>query len=275
MSIGLIVNADDYGHSPGVSAGIRDAHQHGLVTSTTAMMNMPGVEAALRQAQQTCPQLGLGVHLVLTTGLPVLPPAQVASLLDAQHRFPGEDGLIARLATLDPAEVRAEWRAQIEKFVAVTGRAPDHLDSHHHVSFFTAPLFQVILELAREQGCAIRLPLGDVAADIVSDLPAALTQPDLELKASLLREYQPRYPDQFLRSFYDASATQAVLLSLLAHLPDGTTEMMCHPGYSDQDLMDGSTYTWQRQAELAALTDAAVLAEVKHRGIRLMTFSHL
>ena len=73
----LIVNADDYGRTRGVSAGIREAHLHGIVTSTTAMMNFPGVQADLARACDDCPQLGLGVHLVLTAGRPLRPAENV------------------------------------------------------------------------------------------------------------------------------------------------------------------------------------------------------
>ncbi len=72
-AIRLIVNADDYGLTAGVSAGIREAHQSGIVTSTTAMMNLPGVVEDLRLALETCPGLGLGAHLVLTAGGPLRP----------------------------------------------------------------------------------------------------------------------------------------------------------------------------------------------------------
>lgn len=69
----LIINADDYGHTRSVSLGIRQAHLQGIVTSTTAMMNYPGADDDLRDSVKECPRLGLGLHLVLTSGCPVLP----------------------------------------------------------------------------------------------------------------------------------------------------------------------------------------------------------
>jgi predicted glycoside hydrolase/deacetylase ChbG (UPF0249 family) len=67
--------------------------------------------------------------------------------------------------------VRAEWRAQIEKFIATTSRRPTHLDSHHHASYFTAGLFRTMLELAQEYGCAIRLPVALGNDDTFAGLP--------------------------------------------------------------------------------------------------------
>ncbi len=144
----LIVNADDYGHTPGVARGIRQAHASGIVTSTTAMMNRPGVEKELQEAARACPDLGLGVHLVLTAGSPVLPPRQIPTLVDADGRFFRQGELEARLEAVNPEEARAEWRAQIEKFCAALGHPPDHLDSHHHTSYWTPRLFAGMLELA-------------------------------------------------------------------------------------------------------------------------------
>ncbi|MEK7278341.1 MAG: ChbG/HpnK family deacetylase, partial [Chloroflexota bacterium] len=87
MTKQLIVNADDYGRTPSVSGGIRHAHLRGVVTTTTAMMNMPSVENDIRLALEECPNLCLGVHLVLTAGRPVLPPERVPSLAASDGGF--------------------------------------------------------------------------------------------------------------------------------------------------------------------------------------------
>lgn len=276
MPISLIVNADDYGRTPGVSAGIRRAHLHGIVTSTTAMMNMPGAEDALRQAQAECPHLGLGVHLVITSGAPLLPRQQVRSLTAGAERFPGVEEQFGRLAQIDPAEARAEWHAQIERFVAATGKAPDHLDSHHHASYVTPGLFRAMLELATEYGCAIRQPRplrpegstgvpGELAAQMATFLPA------------LQAEFKPRSPDFFCADFYDQTATLAVACAIFEALPEGVIEFMCHPGYADEALLGalGSSYNRRREDEIAVLTDPALKAILARRGISLVHFGAL
>jgi predicted glycoside hydrolase/deacetylase ChbG (UPF0249 family) len=270
MSIRLMVNADDYGHSPGVSAGIREAHLHGIVTSTTTMMNMPGVEDALHEAIQEYPDLGLGVHLNLTTGHPLLAADQLNSLIDGNGCFPGESELIARLPVLDLAQVRYEWQAQVEKFVDVTGKLPDHLDSHHHVSYLSPGLFRIMLELAKEYGSAIRFPNQEVAMDMLSDFPVEYAQDCLETNLELLKQFKIPHPHYFIKSFYGEKATIANLRLVLANLSEGTTEMMCHPGYVDHELMTGSVYHLQREKELAILTDQSLLAFIKERRIELI-----
>ncbi|MBN2385392.1 MAG: ChbG/HpnK family deacetylase [Anaerolineales bacterium] len=272
MSIRLIVNADDYGRTPGVSSGIREAHLGGIVTSTSAMMNLPGVEEDLRAAMQRTPRLGLGVHLVLTLGHPVLPPEGLASVVDADGRFPDPDLLARRLLLVDPGEVRAEWRTQIEKFKQSTGREPDHLDSHHHCSYFSEELFRTMLELADDCGCPIRYPLAAAGA---VDFPDELCPEVDEFVPRLLEEYQPLRPQAFLSRFYDSGVTKENLLALIEDLSPGTTELMCHPGFSSDELVRESDYAHQREHELAILTDREVKSALLRRGVQLISYAGL
>jgi predicted glycoside hydrolase/deacetylase ChbG (UPF0249 family) len=173
------------------------------------------------------------------------------------------------------SEVKAEWQAQIDRFVAIMGRAPDHLDSHHHMSFLNSGFFRVMLELADHYGCAIRFPTGAAADDMLGDFAADKKREILESAQRLVNEHQPRRPDYFIKTFYDVNATLPHLLDVLAALPDGTTEIMCHPGYADEALMQMSIYNQQREAEIAILTDPEVLEAVSERGINLCNFGDL
>jgi hypothetical protein len=83
----LIVNADDFGYSSGVNRGILEAHRQGIVTSTSVMVNQRAAPAGTKQALTDAPDLGLGLHLILTQGRPVLPPGQVPSLVGGDGRF--------------------------------------------------------------------------------------------------------------------------------------------------------------------------------------------
>jgi hypothetical protein len=276
MSPRLIVNADDYGRSAGVSRGIRDAHLRGIVSSTTAMMNMPGVVGDLNLALEETPRLGLGVHLVLTAGRPLLPPDQIPSLVTGQGAFLPLDGLIEGREGLNPAEVQAEWRAQIEKFIQVTGRRPTHLDSHHHSSYFMPSWFRAMLELARDYDCAIRRPLAlDAKPDEVG-MPPELVALVQSHAPDLLAAFKPRCPDQFFVTFYDDRATQNEIERLITELPEsGIYEIMCHPGYSDPALIAASSYARQRDVEVAILTSPQTLNAVRQRGIQLISFADL
>lgn len=271
----LIVNADDYGRTAGISRGIRQAHLRGIVTSTTCMLNFPAAAEEVRLALAETPTLGLGVHLVLTAGRPVRPAAAVPSLVDAGGRFLSLDEFSARREALDAAEVLAEWRAQVEAFCAAAGRPPTHLDSHHHAAYYTPALLRALLALAREIGCAVRLPRGPGGGGRLTALPAwaaAGLQPHL---GPLLAEFAPRAPDGFFDSFYGETATAGHLTSILAQARPGTHELMCHPGYSDAGLAAGSSYAAQREAELKVLTDPQVRAAVSTHGWELVSFSSL
>jgi len=105
------------------------------------------------------PLLGLGVHLVLTMGSPISAPETISSVTDKEGNFFKYSSLVENLPKLNINEVKAEWRAQIEAFIKASGRKPDHLDSHHHSSFFTPELFRTMLELAKEYDCPIRNPI--------------------------------------------------------------------------------------------------------------------
>ena len=275
MNPGLIVNADDYGHTPGVSKGIRESHLHGIVTSTTVMMNMPGVETALQQAVQECPRLELGVHLVLTTGVPLLPALQVRSLVGEDRNFPGESATIRQLTYIDLNEVRAEWGAQIDRFCSITGHPPGHLDSHHHISFLSPGLFQVMLELASVYGCAVRFPGGELIIEILSEYSLQQARECLRDDLGLLARYRPRRPDHFYHGFYGENASRTGLLEMLENLSAGVTEMMCHPGYVDDALEQNSDYCQERRHELSILTSHEVLAFVQARKIELIRFIDL
>ncbi len=265
----LIVNADDYGRAPGLSAGVRAAHQRGIVTSTTAMMTYPYAAAEIEAARQTCPDLALGVHLCITGGRPVAPLQAIPSLVKPDGSFYTVGDLPTVVPLMNPAELRVELRAQIERFLE-SGAPLDHLDSHHHVTYQSVPFFQVMLDLAREYGVPVRYPLDDDPAVIAARL--GISHDEAERFAAEGRGDVPT-PDRFLDTFYDETATLESLLATLDALPAGVSELMCHPGYVDEAL-DGD-YFAPREREVSILTHPAVRARIDERGIKLVTFNIL
>ncbi|NTW11945.1 MAG: ChbG/HpnK family deacetylase, partial [Anaerolineales bacterium] len=137
MAKRLIINSDDYGRTPEISRGIREAHLQGVVTSTTCMMNIPTTADDVAIALKETPMLGMGVHLVLTMGRPLSAHEAVLSVVDANGNFFKYTPFIENLPNLKLDEVKAEWRLQIERFIKAAGRKPTHLDSHHHSSYFS------------------------------------------------------------------------------------------------------------------------------------------
>jgi chitin disaccharide deacetylase len=275
MSKRLIVNADDYGRTQEVSRGIRFSHSNGIVTSTTVMMNMPKVEVDLQLALAETPNLGLGVHLVLTSGRPVMSPEQVPSLVQPNGIFHNLSQFTTLRKQIILKDVQAEWQAQVGKFVSITGRNPTHFDSHHHSSYFTREIFQNMLELARQYGAAIRMATVQKNVPVPIGMPDDVTMEAVQFAPELIETYGPAHCDDFCATFYDEAATLEELVSIIRSLPAGTHELMCHPGYSDSELEAGSIYNQQRNSELGALTAPQVKAAIQECGIQLIHYGQL
>jgi predicted glycoside hydrolase/deacetylase ChbG (UPF0249 family) len=243
----LIVNADDFGRAPGVSRGIITAHQHGIVTSTTLMTNLPWTVAAV-QGASSAPELALGLHLSFCYGPPL--GRDVGSLLGADGRLSRDLDQLRERATI--AHIEREARAQLARFVELMGRRPTHLDAHLHAH--TWPRFQdVVIALAREE-----------------QLPVRPATPEL---AATLRAAKVPAPDHFIDEFFaPGSMTLAGVLDVLRTLPPGVSELMCHPGYDDDALSD-SSFRAQREAELAILCSAEVLQSLADHKITLTTYA--
>jgi predicted glycoside hydrolase/deacetylase ChbG (UPF0249 family) len=247
----LIVNADDFGLTVGVSRGILRAHREGLVTSTTVLASLPP-QPELDAEATSLPGLGLGLHFNLTWGRPVSPPEAVPSLVDAEGRFGRDLTVLGERAR--PEDVRREADAQIEAFARRFDRAPTHLDSHHH---------------------AHRAPrVMDAVVDVVLAARLPLRSQDAGFREGLRRRAVVT-TDHFVG---DAQSepywTAERLLDQLATLPLGVTELMCHPGVFDEDLAY-SRYGRQREVELRAICDPEARATVKRLDIRLCHFGAL
>jgi predicted glycoside hydrolase/deacetylase ChbG (UPF0249 family) len=273
MTRALIVNADDFGRTRGVSAGIVHAHLHGLVTTTTAMVNLPGALQDVAQALQQVPTLGLGVHLNLTCGRPILDPATVPSLVTSEGSFYSPDALIATGHLPDLTHVEREWRAQVQAFLK-TGARLDHIDSHHHAALFSSEMWQICLNLAAEFDCGVRPPAPRDARDdiLFSRFPQDARRFATGSAWHLLEERAIPSPEQLVTRFYARHARLPTLLSILESIPHGTTELMCHPGWVDGILLRESGYAQEREAELQALTSPRAIQLATRHGIARSTY---
>jgi len=243
----LIVNADDFGLTRGVSDGILSAHRHGLVTSTTVLVNraIPGDQLGrLRDSG-----MGVGLHVNLTLGEPL---TRGRSLVDAAGRFV-RDGQHAA-ARAKASEVSAEIAAQLERFERLFRRPPSHLDSHHHIGQLP-PVRDAFVQVAIEARLPVRSQ--DERARIGA------------------RSAGLRTPDHFFgESGPEAYWSLDRALAMLRRLPDGCSEFMAHPGYCDAEL-SYSRYGRQRETELAGLGSPAARAAATALGIRLCDFRDL
>ncbi len=245
----LIVNADDFGLTRGVSRGILDAHASGIVTSTTVIVNRP-IEPALIDELKAS-GLGVGLHLNLTLGGPVARPTRVPSLVGAEGTFIRDAREAAKRANKD--EARIELGSQIDEFRKIMGTFPTHLDTHHHIGRHE-PILELVLEFAR----AIKAPV---------------RSQDDQVRAAA-RRLTLRTPDHFMgESGPEPYWSAERVLEHLAALPGGITEFMTHPGYFDDDLAY-SRYGKQRESELAGLTDPRAREAVARENIRLAHFGN-
>ncbi len=269
----LIVNADDYGRTKNVSNGIRQAHSEGIVSTTTVMMNLPGALEAVRLVKAETPTLGLGVHLNLTFGEPLSPEAKVTSITDSQGGFQSKDFYFHHTDEITGNDVEYEWRMQIEAFLNC-GVVLDHLDSHHHIALASPDLWSLSLRLAKEYGCGVRLPNPtDIPDEVLLDaLPIDSTDFVRHHALGALDEAGIFHPDHFISSFFGPGVSLDHLSSILHSLPEGISELMCHPGFVDEELCATSGYAKPRQKEFEILTDPMIGQLIQKSGIVLTTF---
>jgi chitin disaccharide deacetylase len=284
----LIVNADDLGWSDGVNRGIAEAHRNGIVTSASLLANAAAFAAAVDLARST-PGLGVGVHLNLSDGLPCADPESVPSLVNGSGEFEGSpESLLLRRArgAVELREVEAEWDAQIAK-VKSAGIEATHLDGHKHVHMLPG-LFEIALRLAKRHGiAAIRISHEEsslraaLAAGKEQNAGVVLKQGvqarGLKLLARDARALAERAgiatADYFCGIAQTGELTREGVEQLLRILPEGTTELMCHPGYSDEGLKRSATRLQEsREIEVAILTNAGIRKLVASEGIRLIDY---
>lgn len=243
----LIVNADDFGLTPGVSAGILRAHRHGIVTSTTVLVNREIDRDVLARARDS--GLGMGLHVNLTLDRPL---TGARSLVDAAGRFVRDARRAAARAAIK--DVEAEVNAQVERFLDLLTRRPTHLDTHHHVGLYD-PVAEVVLEAARRLGVPVRSQNDRARARAIAGGLATT--------------------DHFRgESGPEAYWSPARTLGHLRSLAPGTTEFMTHPGLFD-DGLGFSRYGRQREVEMVGLGTPAARGAAAALGIVLCHFGQL
>lgn len=225
----LVVNADDFGLSPGVNRGILEAHERGILTSASLMVRGRAASDAADAAARR-PRLSVGLHLDL-----------------AEWRHTGEAWVpIYEVVDTDDARaVEREVTLQLDAFRRLMDRDPTHLDSHQHVHR-TEPVFSVLREAAGRIG----VPLRDASPGV-----------------------------RYCGAFYGQSTTgdplpdaitAGALIALIDNLPEGITELGCHPGLGDDAQ---SVYECERTHEVRALCDPSVRDAILARGIALWSFA--
>lgn len=225
----LVVNADDLGLSGAVNAGIFEAHEGGVVTSASLMVRQAAAPAAAEEAGAH-PGLAIGLHLDL-----------------GQWDYENGEWTQAYLHcdTDDRDEVEAETRAQLERFRALTGRDPTHLDSHQH-SHESEPAKGVAEALAAELG--------------------------VPLRNRAVRYEGGFYGQSGKGEPFPEGITSERLVELIEALPPGWTEIGCHPAAG---AVPTSSYDAERQIELRALCDPSIREALNVTNVKLCNFAQV
>jgi predicted glycoside hydrolase/deacetylase ChbG (UPF0249 family) len=256
--IRLIVNADDFGWTRDDNEGIVHAHRNGILTATTLMAGGRAFDHAVALARET-PSLDIGVHLTLLqttspfTGKPL--PKDIPALLRA-------------IATRG-IDIYGELAAQVRKIVAA-GIAPSHLDTHKHTHVLPQ-VASAVARIVREFGIRwVRKPFD---FGLTSGLAARLMRTQRSGLQRKLRDAGAVSTDHFAGFALTGHLDEATLVRLIGELPDGTTELMCHPGFCREELRASATRLKESRAvELAALTSPLVQAALQARPVELINY---
>jgi predicted glycoside hydrolase/deacetylase ChbG (UPF0249 family) len=265
-----VINADDFGFTPDVNEGIVEAHRGGMLTATTMLANGAAFDDALRLARET-PSLDIGAHLALVSGRSVLTgrplPAGVPQLLAA----------LARRA-IRPYE---ELRAQVARLVGA-GLRPTHLDTHKH-THLAPPVLDAVARLGEEFDIPwVRRPFDFPLNAHRGAVPRATRIVGAALGLlrrrfhRVLQQHGRRTTDHFAGFQITGRFRTADLVDLLGAVPEGSTELMCHPGRCGEALRHARTRLKEsREHELEALMAPEVRQALQRNGIELVNFAGL
>jgi hopanoid biosynthesis associated protein HpnK len=282
----LIVNADDFGLTSGVNRAIVEGNRSGVVTSATLMANAKATDSAIDLAKAQ-PSLKTGCHVVLIDGVPLT--ANLPSLTDGSSRFRSslkQFALAAVRGQIAAEEIQREVEAQIRK-IQSRGITLTHVDSHKHTHMFPHVL-RPLLRAAKSCGIrAVRNPFEPLHSWPIG---MVLASPGLWLRSAGVMAFR-MFAAEFRRALKDEGMVstdgtvgiavtglldQQKLLRILEALPDGTWELVCHPGYSDSDLQAaGTRLTQSRELELAALTSVDTKKALARCQVELISYADL
>ncbi|SHK82720.1 hypothetical protein SAMN02745163_04531 [Clostridium cavendishii DSM 21758] len=249
----LIINADDYALTKGVSEGIIQGIKTGVITDATAMANMEYFTESIEVAKRVGISK-MGIHFTLTAGKPVSQCEQMNTIVN-------EEGCFYKLNEITPEnidckQIEKELRAQLDMFLK-TGMTLNHIDSHHHIYGFNDELFEIVANLAKEYNVPMRCPF--------------------DKHRELLKRIGVKTTDKFIKDFYGEDISEEMLINLLENNKDfkGSIEIMVHPAIVDNEILQKSSYNKVREKELSILTSKRVLKYIKDNNIELISYSDL
>ena len=272
--------------SRGITDGILLAHREGFLTSTSLMTNMPAADYAVACLAQA-PALGVGVHLNICSGRPLLPAEKIPTLVDSKGNFHSADVMIRKLWRWQVSghEIESEFRAQL-RWAKDRGIAPTHADSHHHLNLYAAAAIPFARALESEGIAQTRSPRcsvwpkhrfiggpheGNLARRTLVQAYRVAVRHTVFRKLAM-----PDSRISFLSSDRrNFSGLRDKWKATLEHLPAGLFELACHPGIFERGFSESDRIHAQREEELRWLTSRELLDAVRSSGIRLVTYRAL
>jgi len=264
----LTVNADDFGFTRDVNSGIIEAHQKGILTAATLMANGPAFDDAVRLAHMT-PTLDVGCHLVLVGG----------SSLVSDEPFPLTVAQMIKAILTRKLNPYVELKLQIKKILGA-GLRPLHMDTHKHTHLFPTVL-HAVAKLSEEYKIPfVRRPFDFPIRPGKTPVAKRLVSQSFQIVKGKfersLHQHGCRSTDYFAGFALTGAFTAKDVVELIASLPEGSTEFMCHPGHCTAELQAAQTRLKEsRAAELAALVAPEVREALREHGCELVRYSAL
>ena len=275
----MIVTADDFGLAPEVNEAVETAHRSGILTAASLMIGAPATADAVDRARRLR-SLKVGLHIVLTDGYPVSPASRLPNLVDSSGRLRSDMARASIRIFVDPMvrrQVADEIAAQFEAFLA-TGLRLDHVDCHKHWHLHPT-IAGLILDIGQRYGMtALRIP-GEPAhvLKLIDKQTSAnlswLTSTWAALLKARVRRRSVLAADRVFGLAWSGAMTEARLAGLLAHLPDGLTEIYFHPATSNS--FSGAAPGYRYVDELAALVAPGIVLAARGDDLRLVGYSDL
>lgn len=279
----LIINADDFGLTPGVNRSILELHRAGALSSATLMTSVEHTASAIKGAAEL-PDLGVGCHVVLVDGKPVLPSGQIPALAASVEFRPTLGGFVRDLilGKIPEAQIEMEAVAQIRRLQEMGVRIT-HVDTHKHAHMFPRVLRPLIRAAVRCGIGAIRNPFEpDWALKVTRGAP-----PMRRLQVRLLRTKRREFlklveqaglatTDGAIGVLATGTLNASEIEPLLDAMHAGTWELICHPGHLDDDLRATRTRLLEsREIEHTSLLNTVPAFLTRHPEIAVLNFGQL
>jgi len=278
----LIINADDFGLHPVINKGIIKGHSEGIITSTSLMPSSPFFDEAVQLAKAN-PSLGVGIHLTLVGGVEPACTSGVNSLLTADGVFAEDYTVFAKkwyTGSIKKNELVKELETQIEKVLAADIK-PTHIDSHQHMHVLPG-IAGIVVRLCEKYGIKkIRMPGENIfwSGGFAAGMGRKIGRDGLSFCAMLAKGKAKSaglvYPQHFFGMLAGGNLNAELVKNILLNLPEGTSEIMTHPGLDSAELAKHFTWGYHWQDELGAFLSAENKKIVREHGIKLINFGGL